>query len=252
MSRFTVEKGVTMPSQETRLSLKDYGINVIQASLLSIPIVGASLEMLVFGAIAELRMKRVEETLREVGFALQEMKAEAHVQNNEDFANLLEGVIPGLGRSCSEEKRVAFRNLLINATQLMPGDPKWTEAELATSFINSVNEVGLSIIASLNSLGSQTRGTSYSIFLMQDEQFIVDSQHADLCRTSYDFDKDGRPFARFAFHDAVARYWIEELKHLGMVTYASRETVEYCDVRLTSNSGLLIEWALDQGERLWM
>lgn len=239
-------------NQESRLTIKDHTLNAFQASLLAIPVFGASLEKLLFGSLSDLRMRRVEDTLREVGIALQEMRAEVCIGGNEDFANLLEVVAPKLGRSISEEKRIAFRNLLLNATQLLPGDVKWTEAELATRLLESVNEVGMSLITSIHSIRSNTRRLHCSIFLMQDEQFVVADHHAEFFRTSFDFDRDDHPIARLQFHDAVARFWIEELYRQNLLTYSSCDVLEYRDVRMTSSAGLLIEWTLGQGERLWL
>jgi hypothetical protein len=129
--------------------LKVHGTNALQAALIAIPGVGGALERLLFGSLAELRMQRVEQTLGEVGQKLDELRAEIHVEGNEDFANLLEDLLPPLGRTTVEEMRVRFRDLLINAAQIPKGDSGWEEARLAWGLLKEIDSSSMTILVLL-------------------------------------------------------------------------------------------------------
>jgi hypothetical protein len=238
-------------SEPARLTLSEKARLIVQAGIIGIPVIGPSLEKLCFGGVEELRLRRVEATLREIGEALERDGKRHKIDDNEDFAGILESVLPRLGRATSEGRRAAFRKLLLNATQLAPGDLKWTEAELAVRMLDSVNEVGLSLIAALHCLLDETRHTRFSIFLIQDDQYILSGKHADEIRPDLDFDGKTYPMARFDYHDSVARFWVEELERLKLITCKSYEAVEIVGVSLTHRAGLLIEWALADGIRRW-
>jgi hypothetical protein len=231
--------------------INDKAVIAFKAGLIGIPVIGPSLEKLCFGAVDELRMRRVEATLQKIGEALGRDGRDHKIKDNEDFASFLENVVPKLARATSEDKRVAFRNLLLNATQLPSGDLKWTEADLAIRLLDSVNEVGLSLLSALFSIRQATSQTRQSIFLMQDEQLIIPENMADKYR-EHCIEDGINPILKFSYHDSVAKFWIEELERLKMIRFGLFEVVEYQHVCLTHRAGLLIEWTLGDGRRLWM
>jgi hypothetical protein len=133
----------------SQVHLKVHGANALQAALIAVPGVGGALERLLFGSLAELRMRRVEQTLEEVGQKLDEIRAEIHVEENEDFANLLEDILPPLGRMTVEEMRVRFRDLLINSAQIPKGDVRWEEARLAWRLLKEIDFSSVTILVLL-------------------------------------------------------------------------------------------------------
>jgi hypothetical protein len=92
------------------LTEKEKAVIGIEGGLLAIPFVGPSLAHFLSAPLTELRWKRVEATLREVAEMLGSKNANSMV--NEEFANLLENVLPDLSRATDEEKRERFRDLL--------------------------------------------------------------------------------------------------------------------------------------------
>ena len=97
----------------------------------------------------DLRLKRVEHTLTEIGEAVHRTGVRARV-DTEEFANLLERVLPAVSRAVSEERRAALRNLLINATTVESGSPEWDAANLAARLIEEIETPGLAILAALS------------------------------------------------------------------------------------------------------
>src|SRR5438552_18134957 len=81
----------------------DRNLNAFRAGLQLIPTVGAALDKLMFGVLDDLRSKRLEETLKEIGEKLEALGLESQVDENEDFGNLLQDVAPPLSRSCNED-----------------------------------------------------------------------------------------------------------------------------------------------------
>ena len=114
---------------EAKLTSGDYAHNVLQAAIQAVPYIGGSLSQFIFGPLTELRFKRIEQTLTEVAEAL-EIKGVVSSVANEDFAALLESVLPDLGRSTNEERRQRYRDLLIKSAQLQHGSVLWQDATL--------------------------------------------------------------------------------------------------------------------------
>lgn len=135
-----------MPEIVKRYATKEHALNALQAALLGIPY-GASFERLLFGHATEARMNRIETTLKEVAEILSREASQPEIDGNEDLANLIEDVIPALGRATSETKRKMFRDLLLNASHVPMGDPRWEEANLAAKTIDEITPFGLELIA---------------------------------------------------------------------------------------------------------
>lgn len=131
-------------------AIKEHGLNALQAALLGVPVVGASFERLLFGHAAEARMKRIETTLMEVAQRLAKQGAAPPIDENEDLANLIEQVIPALGRATSETKRAMFRELLCQASTIPANDPQWEEANLAAKTIEGMTPFALEVVAAVH------------------------------------------------------------------------------------------------------
>ena len=130
----------------SQLSRRDEAENFVQGLIKSIPVVGGTLDQFYFGRLDKLRWKRLQATLTEIVEILERIEA-SYSLDNEDFANLLESVIPPLIRSTNEDKRQCLRDLLLNAAQIPAGDPAWDEAKLAANLLDQIDPPGLAILA---------------------------------------------------------------------------------------------------------
>lgn len=141
-------KDISAPSAD-KISRSEFAANAFQSLLIGIPHIGASLERFIYGTAQELRMKRMERTLGEVAESLKAKDAIGGVEK-EEFVDLLEKVAPSIARTTVEERRLWFRDLLVNAAMTPPGDPQWEETRLAAELIGEVDAPGLEILAALN------------------------------------------------------------------------------------------------------
>lgn len=138
--------------RNTETVLKDHAINAFQASLLAIPVVGSSLEKLLFGTLNEKRSRRVERTLEEIAKKVEELGAEPRIDENEDLANLLESLLPQTAKATSETRRERLRDLIFNAITLPSGDPRWSEAKMAAELVEGIDDLGLLVISNFFNL----------------------------------------------------------------------------------------------------
>lgn len=122
---------------------------VFSSILKGVPVVGNSLDHLIFGSLQELRLKRVEKTLKEMGEKIEALGSQHLIDDNEDFAKLLEDVIPKIGRSTRENKRVAFRNLLVNAARVSPEHNDWDRIAIVSQLLDQIDYPGMEILSSL-------------------------------------------------------------------------------------------------------
>ena len=107
-----------------RLGVSGYSAITFQAMLRAVPVIGSSLEHFLFGPASELRLRRLDRTLKEVAEELRARGASPRV-DTEEFARLLEGVLPRLSRATNEDVRMRLRDLLLNATALPAASPRW-------------------------------------------------------------------------------------------------------------------------------
>ncbi len=121
--------------------------NSAQALLKGIPVIGESLSQFIFGPLQDIRWNRLERTLGEIG---EGVKKGGRV-DTEEFVALLEQVGPRVAREASERRRRFFRDLLINATAVPSGSPKWADANLASDMIAAIDPPGLAILAGVSS-----------------------------------------------------------------------------------------------------
>lgn len=147
--------------KEPSLKPLDLSLNAFQAILKSIPYFGSSLEQFIFGPLNELRMRRIEATLREVAEILRQKEISNYYVDSEEFVNLLESVAPSLSRSTNENRRQRFRDLLLNAAQISPEDPQWDEATLASKILENIDDPGLVILAAMGRI--KTRNKVYRL-----------------------------------------------------------------------------------------
>ncbi len=130
----------------TGLTHGDLAQNTAQAILKAIPVIGESLSQFIFGPLQDIRWRRLEQTLGEIGKAVKE----GGRVDSEEFIALLEQVGPRVARETSERRRQFFRDLLINATAVPPGSPKWADANLVSDMIASIDPPGLAILAGVS------------------------------------------------------------------------------------------------------
>jgi len=158
-----------------------------RAVLKGIPYLGDSLDEVLYGALEQARWDRVERTLAELAENMRAQEIPPDAVKKEEFANLLEDVAPDLARATGETKRVAFRELLLNASQIEPGAPQWEEARLAHELLARLSLPALEILAGLSKLGvagepgaivrSLPGGASSEVVLRADESARVRLDH---------------------------------------------------------------------------
>lgn len=171
-----------------KLKLADHALNTFQAGLLAVPHVGSALEKLLFGAVQEKRLRRVEETLKEVGEKLAAAGIDPPIEGNESLADFMENVIPHAAKATGESKRQRFRDLIFNAIQLPDRDPEWEDVAFVTSLLTQVDDVGLEILSCIYSFMNEQpsnvfalsyRGDDCMIGVMADYSVFCESQPWD-------------------------------------------------------------------------
>lgn len=226
--------------------IKVHGINTVQSAICAIPGIGGALEKLLFGAVAELRMQRVERTLNEMSEKLDELRAENHIEENEDFANLLEDILPPLSRATEESKRLRFRALLVKAAQLPVADPQWDDVRIATHFLKEVSGPGLEMLAALHRAYTRYPRAEHCTVSFGDEGTTITMfRHWNPSMGRDDPCKE--TFTAKARH-IVAEQGFESLAGLGLIDYDG-EGVLWNDmwrkgVVITHAGKFLIDWVL--------
>lgn len=224
-----------MPQEpNTRLTGRDKAIIAAQGALLAIPYVGSALERFVFGGLAELRMKRVENTLAEIVTILGEKKASLLVTEN--FVNLLEDVAPSLARESNEDRRRRFRDLLTNAAECPADSSEWEEAELASLLLKELQPPGLSILAAL----AREPGEPYT---------LTSRPVSQVYRGSFDWDNPGEPQCILPYSWVVVEYWARLLRDRQLIHYQSVDARGgFGEVRLAERGRFLVKWTLRDEE----
>lgn len=143
----------------TKLDRMDHAINILQGILKGIPYVGPSLEHFICGPLLDLRLGRIEQTLREIADGLGS-KVDPEQLSKEEFVNLLESVGPALSRETDETKRKMFRDLLTKAAALPSGSSDWREAEFASSLLKSLEPAALVVLAAIARCRSRNEGVT--------------------------------------------------------------------------------------------
>lgn len=136
-----------MSKNEPELTIEESRDLAARGFFKAIPYIGSALDHFYSGPSQELKAKRVEKTLKEIGEKLNELGKK--IESIEEFTNLLESVAPDLCRATNEEKRKYFRNLLFNASTLPPGSSKWDDANFARELLNDIDPPGLALISAI-------------------------------------------------------------------------------------------------------
>jgi len=212
-----------------KLDTKDKAVIAFQSALSAIPYVGGSLSHFIFGPLAELRLKRIEQTLIELAELVDEENR--HKVATEQFANLLESVAPDLSRATNEEKRLRFRDLLINATKKTTDSTKWDEAHLAADLLKEIDAPGLAIIAGLNIYGREKHVTITS----QPTPRIIGEKENTL---------DGKHY-EIPYEWPVVDYWLRALRGKRIVMYSSHgKGPSYGGVILMELGRFIVDWSV--------
>lgn len=215
---------------DVRLTRKDIALNTAQSLLKVVPWVGEALSQFIFGPLADLRMKRVERTLAEVGNAIHSGGVTARV-DTEEFANLLEKVLPQVSRSVSEERRTILRNLLINAAHVEPESSRWDEANLTAQLIEEIDTPGLAVLAALSRCQSLTNFMS-----SQPTPRIFDG--------GTEFAKPTEVLHTVNFDWPVVEEWTRRLREKRLIVFGSSDARGgFGDLQLTDLGRVVVAWS---------
>lgn len=241
--------------KEIKLAAKDHALTALQAGLLAIPVYGASLEKLLFGGAAEVRMRRVEETLAEVCEKLVEQGKAANIEGNEEFANLMEEVLPPLGKATIESKRARFRDLLFNAMQLPPNDKSWEAASLAASTLANLNGTAMEILAGIHLVSQSDQPYQY-----RSRPCVINmgglrhrkklGYYLALQQESQSFSLDAPECPKSTFFDlsesepVIIRETLNKMTSLGILKFKAERNFLHHGIVLTDLGQLLIRWAI--------
>ena len=219
----------------TDLTVKDHAVNAARALLKGVPYVGDSLDQFIFGPLQERRMRRIEVTLSEVASALGPQGSMLLVQ--EQFVNLLEAVAPSLSRTTDEAKRERFRDLLKNAGQLTPNDPKWDEASLAAELLEELDGPALAILAAITRCNDPHGG----------KLTIASRPVAQVFEGDFNYDAPGSPQQLLPYEWIVVEFWARELKSKQLIWYSSMDARGgFGGLRLAPLGDFLIRWTLSK------
>lgn len=220
----------TEPAREDLdLSPKDHAVNATRAILKAVPWVGSSLEQFMFGPLTELRMRRIEKTLTEIGQTLKRENIPPSV-DNEDFANLLEVVAPALSKATNEDRRQRFRDLLLNASQTRAGDASWEEAKLASDLLSKIDPPGLAILAAIARSASQSFLSLMSLPKPQVFEGAFDPRHPQLHH-------------ELGYEWPVVEEWARRIRTMRLIDWGEHmASVGYGRVQLTDLGKLLVRW----------
>jgi len=210
-----------------------YLANSIQGILKGIPYIGASLEHFIFGPLNELRMRRIESTLKEVAEILNQKNYIAYI-DNEYFVNLFETVVPSLSRSINEDRRKHFRNLLLNAAKKPLNNSNWDEAKLASELLDDIDSPGLFILAEI------CRSKSNTVLFDIETNRVVDvGPGADPIKSPRDL--------QYAW--PMIEEWAKRLKEMNLIEYGRQNSsIGIEGVHLTDLGNLLVRWILSDFE----
>jgi hypothetical protein len=215
----------------TSLSKSEIASNVIKAALQCAPYIGPALDTLIFGHLDELRMKRFEETLREIDDELARAGVKIH-RLGENYANLLEHTLPGLVRAVNDDKRKRFRDLLTNAAPLSD-DSEWEEVFFSSDLLGKIESPGLAILA------GAAKGTSELFSIRGDgEPQVWDGSHNEDRNANLN-----RPHYPLGYLWPIIEEWAHRLNQMRLLgTGGARGDNEWPDCYLMPLAKLFIKW----------
>jgi hypothetical protein len=237
------EGNASMNDRQDRitLSVKDRDLNAFRAGLSLIPSIGSAIEKLMFGAVDELRWRRFEQTLGEVGAKLELLDSSHRVEDNEDFANFLQDVAPPLSRSTNEDRRRRFRDLILSATQIPSGDARWEEVYTVSRLLDSIGGPGLSVLATVSRCSNRLVYI-YSTPTPYIYDGTPDGKPEEYAKLFQDY---GKPYHLLGYQWNVIEEWVYRLREMRLVgTQSSDARGGFGGVQLTGLGQLLIRWAV--------
>ena len=210
--------------------------------LRAVPVIGSSLEHFLFGPASELRLRRLDRTLKEVAEELRARGASPRV-DTEEFARLLEGVLPRLSRATNEDVRMRLRDLLLNATALPAASPRWEEAELARQLIEEIDGPGLAIVAALGRCPDASRADWSARPVPQVS--LVSRPVPQIVTGELDWDNLPSPTNPLGYEWAVVEEWAHRLRERRVILYHSGDARGGFGGIMLSHLGLLlVRWSL--------
>ncbi|MFT3685889.1 MAG: hypothetical protein QM783_13370 [Phycisphaerales bacterium] len=220
-------------------SLVPAGLIALQALVKGIPNFGEPLYHLLFAHSAERQQQRVIETLTEVEKRLRGDVIES-LRTKEEFAILLESVLKDVSRAQKEEKRAAFRDILIGAAALPPGSPQWDEAEWAARVTKEIDVPGLAILAGIYRTGGRFRTPGFPY----NWTTVVQREYYELYFDLAESPSDRHPVV-LPYPVSLIDYWVPRLRerHLLGTSGAKPEGATVCWA-LTELGNLYCKWAI--------
>jgi hypothetical protein len=216
---------------------RERDLNAVRVAIQLIPSVGGALDRLIFGLLDDMRMRRFEETLKEIGERIEELGLDHHVDDNEDFGNLLQDIAPPLSRSSNEDRRRRFRDLILNAAQLQPGDNRWEEVYFASNLLNSIGAPGLAIMAIL----SRCKNERVQVF-SRPCPYVHDAED-DLI--NHDWTKIAEPHFAIHYDWTVVEEWVRRLTEMRLIWLKGSDARGgFSNVQLTELGQLLVRWSV--------
>jgi hypothetical protein len=225
-----------MSEQKPSLTLKDYSLYTFRAGLKLIPYIGDALEEFIFRPLAELRMRRIEATLAEIGQSLHDSGESPNVAT-EEFANLLEAIAPHLSRATNEDRRRRFRDLLRNAATLRQGSADWDEATFASGLLKEIEGPGLAILAAI--ANCETR---YDLTL-------ASRPSPQVYEGDFDYENPQGPQHPISYEWVLVEEWARRLEGMRLIGWQTHHgEAGWSGVYLKPLGEFLMRWALTKNE----
>jgi len=227
MSKHKQDTSVLNPNEEL--------LNVGQAIIKSIPWIGTALDQMIFGRLAELRLQRIEKTLREIGEALGDSK---NFVDSEEYANLLEVVLPKLARATGEAKRERFRSLLLNAAAQDPAGQEWAATSLAADLVAELDDPALFVLARLFVFDNS-----------KDVDFVSLPSPQLVYSESFDWQSPDQLTPAIPYAWPVLEEWMWRLKERRILTFKSHDARGgFGGIEFTALGQTVIAWIVDEGD----
>ncbi len=235
------------PEGLERLSRQDQAANVLQGVLKSVPYIGPAIEQFIYGPAVELRFRRIEQTLTEVAEALEAGKQTPNV-SSEEYASLLESVLPRVGRATNEDVRLRFRDLLLNTAPLGTGSSEWEDASLARTLLEEIDAPGLAVMAALGRCPEANRPET------SDHPWpnvsLVSRPFPQLVVGEFDYNHPHEAGTRIAYDWATVEEWVHRLREKRLLGYSSSDARGgFGGMYLNRLGLLLIRWTLTTNDR---
>lgn len=132
----------------SKKGIEEASVHTFQAILKGVPVIGSSLDHLIFGQLQEIRIKKIEKLLHEVAAHLQDVKYAPSI-NSEKFAILLEEIIQRSSKETNQEKLNQFKHILINGASLEPNDDEWDEFDLILEIMDELDGLSFFVLSKL-------------------------------------------------------------------------------------------------------